>query len=148
MAEQQCLNLRRRLGDRYHIRYEESYFGQHGRGARIEDPWYMILLCRYGHIYPYGQHVLAVSVDGHSNVVGQIRRLKCCQVTQQGDAGELTALFDVADFDQVAGIMQPRKRAQPQLSPEQREAKRQAMERVNAQRWRRHPRGQESTITT
>lgn len=118
----ECVNLRERFGERFKVRYEESYQAQHGPRAWVDDPWLQIILCRYGHVFPYGGNRLAVFVDGHPFVAGMFRRLRCCKVETIGDGGELTASFDVGDFDQVAEIIQPRKRSRPNLSPEQREA--------------------------
>ena len=67
--------------------YEESYFADRGDGARAEDPWLMIVPCRYGHVFPHGGNLLAASVDGHPNVAGVLRRLPCCRVHQDGDFG-------------------------------------------------------------
>jgi hypothetical protein len=114
-----CINLKERFGRRYRVTYEESYRADRGAGARAADPWLMIVPCRYGHIFPHGGNLLAASVDGHPNVAGVLRRLACCRVHQDGDFGELTALFDVADFPKMAQIMRPRRRRQ--VSPEQRE---------------------------
>jgi len=105
-----CINLRERFGRRYRVEYEESYFAEYGSHARVEDPAYMILLCKYGHIYPAGGNLLAASVDGHPIVANRLGRLPCCRVEQDGDFGELTVVFDVADFDTVARIMRPRRR--------------------------------------
>jgi len=115
----EAINLKRRFYRRYRVTYEESYWAEYGPGARVEDPWLMILLCRYGHIYPHGGQMLAVSVDGHPNVAGRLRRLSCCRVHQDGDFEELAVIFDVADFAQVAEIMRPRRRRQ--VSPAERE---------------------------
>lgn len=38
-----CINLKKRFGDRFKVAYEESYYAQYGANARGEDPWYMIL---------------------------------------------------------------------------------------------------------
>ncbi len=113
-----CINLKERFGRRFRVDYEESYRAEHGSRVVREVPQLMIVLCRYGEIYPHGGHLLGASVAGHPKVAGQLRRLKCCRVHQDGDFGELTALFDVAEFAQVAKIMRPRRRRQ--LSPEQR----------------------------
>ena len=112
-----CINLREQYGKRYRVAYEESYNAAYGPRANREDLWLIIVLCRYGHVYPFGGNTLAASVDGHPNVAGLVRRLPCCQVWQDGDFGELTVLFDVADFDEIAKIMRPRRRRQ--VSPEQ-----------------------------
>ena len=105
-----CVNLKERFGKQYRVRYEESYYADHGERARGADTWLMILLCKYGHIFPHGGTTLAASVDGHTNVAGRMKRLSCCRVQQDGDDGELTVLFDVADFPKVAAVMRPRRR--------------------------------------
>ena len=107
-----CINLKERFGQQYRVTYEESYYADRGVGARATDPWLMIVPCRFGHIFPHGGDRLAASVDGHPNVAGALRRLPCCRVHQDGDFGELTVLFDVADFDKVVQIMRPRRRRQ------------------------------------
>jgi len=107
-----CINLQKRFGRRYRVAYEESYYAEFGSRITREVPELMILLCRYGHIYPAGGTMLAASVDGHPNVAGRLRRLKCCRPHQDGDFGELTVLFDVADFAEIAKIMRPRRRRQ------------------------------------
>ena len=56
-----CPNLKELYGDRFKVRYEESYFAEHGSGAWREDPWLMILLCQRGHICPWGPDTLAAS---------------------------------------------------------------------------------------
>ena len=75
-----CINLKERFGRRFRIAYEESYCAERGDGARADDPWLMIVPCRYGHIFPYGSNLLAASVNAHSNVAGALRRLPCCRV--------------------------------------------------------------------
>jgi hypothetical protein len=89
----------------------------------------MILLCRYGHIYPHGGRLLAASVDGYPKVAGKVRRLACVDVIQDGDFGELTAVFDVDDSPKVAKIMRPRRRRH--VTAKQRE---QMVARLNAAR--------------
>ena len=94
-----CINLKEQFGGRFRVEYEESYYAQYGPNARIEDPWLMIVHCRYGHIFPHGHNLLAASVDGYPKIAGVMRRLSCCRVHQDGDFGKLTTLFDVADFE-------------------------------------------------
>ena len=111
----QCVNLRERFGKRYRVRHEESFRAE---GRRVACPELMILLCKYGDIYPWGGQMLAASVDGHPKIAGKLRQLECVEVVQDGDFGELTAAFDVDDFAKVAKVMRPRRRRQ--VTPEQR----------------------------
>lgn len=129
-------NLKALFGRKYRVEYEESYREAYGPRATREDPWLMIVVCRYGEIYPFGGDTLAASVDGHPNVAGRLRRLRCCRVVQDGDFGELTALFDLADFRKVARVMRPRLRRE--LSAEQRE---ELIGRLNWHRRQSTPKG-------
>jgi hypothetical protein len=115
---QDCINLEARFGRQCRIEREESYYAQHGPGARRRDPWLTIIPCRFGHLYPFGGGLLATSVDGYPKVAGRLRKLPGCRVHQDGDRGELTVVFDVEHFAHVAQIMRPRRR--PRLSPERR----------------------------
>lgn len=130
----ECVNLRERFGEQYHVRYEESY--SIGGAVRC-DPWLQIIPCKYGHIFPHGGETLAVSVDGHPNIARKIAALCCCKVHQDGDFGELTALFDVSAFGLVAGIIRPRRRIQ--LSDEERERRRVLLRKNLDAREKRYP---------
>ena len=99
-----CINLKNKFGKLYRVKYEESYRAEHKYGG---DPWLMIILCKYGHIFPWGGKQLAASVDGHSRIANNIKRLKCCTVVQEGDFGELTATFHIDDMKYVKKIMHP-----------------------------------------
>lgn len=115
------INFKKQFGRRYRVIYEESYRAEHGTNARIENALLMVIPCKYGQLYPWDESTLAASVDGYPKVAGRLRRLKCCRVHQDGDFGELTVLFDVADFAKVAKIMRPRRRRQVNLTLEQRQ---------------------------
>jgi hypothetical protein len=110
MSTPTCVSLRARFGSRYRVRCEESYYAEYGRGARVDDPWLQIIPCKWGHVFPHGGDLLAASVDGFPKVAGRLRRLACVEIWQDGDLGELTALFHVRDFGRVAQVMRPRRR--------------------------------------
>jgi len=106
------INLRERFGKQYKVVYEESYRADRGDGARLPDPGLLTIPCRFGHLYPWDDERLAVSVDGHPGIARRIRQLPGCQVWQDGDRGELTALLPVTSFSQIAQIMHPKRRRQ------------------------------------
>ena len=62
---------------------------------------------------PHGGETVAVEIDRHPIIAGQLRRLPCCRVHQDGD-GETTLLFHVGDFDKVAALVLPHRK--PQLT--------------------------------
>jgi len=104
-----CINLKEQFGGRFKVGYEESYFAQHGRHARIEDPWCMILLCRHGHVYPHGGETLAASTDRYGSTARRLAGLDCVTVVQDGDDG-VNVTFHVDAFDTVAAVMIPRRK--------------------------------------
>jgi hypothetical protein len=69
----------------------------------------MLLPCKIGHVFPFGGTRLAASVDGFPRLAKKIAALPTARVHQDGDDGT-TIVFDVAQFDAVAKIMQPKRR--------------------------------------
>ena len=98
-----CIDLRRQFGDCYRMRHEDA---QHGKHARTEDPWLMVIACRNGHIGPWGGTTLVACTDRSGPVAKRLKSLPFAQVAQDGDDG-VNVLFDVAHFDEVAQIMRP-----------------------------------------
>lgn len=104
------INLRERYGDKYRISYEESYYAQYGRRAKIDDPWLQIIVGRRGHIYPFGGNSLAASTNACGPVARRLAALPFCRTWQAGDDG-VTVLFDVAYLGAVAKLLRiPKKR--------------------------------------
>jgi hypothetical protein len=117
---QSCVNLRKRYGRKYIIRYEESYWAERNK-AGTDDPWMQIIPARFGHFCPWDGERIAASVDGHPNIAATLRRLPGVQIVQDGDFGELTVAFRPERFPAVAAIMRPYRRRKP-MTPEQRVA--------------------------
>ena len=70
---------------------------------------------------------MAVEVDRHPSIAKRLRETGVCDLVQDGDH-EKTYHFDVADFDTVATIIQPKRRRR--ITEEQ---KRSAADRLS--RW-------------
>ena len=116
------INLKEKFGDKYKVRYEDSYYAQYGENARTVDPWYMILLCQHGHIFPCGGTRLAASA---TRMIGRkLLTIPGTEVKQDGDDG-MTVVFECADIQKILRIMRPKKVRK--LSPEQKAA---AIERL------------------
>jgi hypothetical protein len=124
-----CIDLAEKFGETYRTTYEESYYAERGDGAWAHDPWLCIIPCRHGHIGPWGGSRLCASTSRRGNVARALRSLPCCQVEQDGSDG-VTVLFDVADFETVAELMQPHRKRR--MTPEQRQA---AVDRLAAYRF-------------
>ena len=105
----ECVNLKERFGGRYRVRHENTIWGG-PKAVFPSDPWLQVIPCQFGHIAPWGGELLAASVDGHRLVFKRLRSLDCVSVVADGDGGELTATFDVKNFDAVAEVMRPRQR--------------------------------------
>lgn len=104
-------DLKSMFGKRYRVRYEEP------ASAHCQDVWYQIILCRYGHIYQYGEGVLAYSSDRRGAMVNTLAAQHYAEVVQDGDDG-MNVTFPLSEFDKVADIVRPRKRRT--MSPERR----------------------------
>ncbi len=113
-----AINLKQLFGDRYRVTYEESYYAERGADARSDDPALQILLCRHGHIYPYGPGTLAASTNKRGAVANALTALSCTTVLQDGDDG-VNVAFPVDDFDEIAALLKPRRRKL--VPPEERE---------------------------
>ena len=128
-----CINVKQRFGEKYRVDYEESYYAQYGPNARVEDSAYRILLCRNGHICPWGGSNLAACTDRPGRTVNRLKALPFTTVAQDGTDGA-NVVFDVAHFDEVAEIMRPRKRRRRDLTPEQRAELVERMRQINRER--------------
>ena len=109
MSETNCIDLRQRFGHEYKIGHDSAYNADYGPHARRQDPWLLTILCRHGHIYPHGGTTLAASTNCRGAIARRLMLLSRCEVQQDGEDG-VTVLFDLADFDQVAAIILPRRR--------------------------------------
>lgn len=111
------LNLRELFGETYRIGFEESYYAERTRHT-IDDPWLQIIPGTYGHIYPHGGELLAVSTHRRGRIAKKLIDLPGVVVVQSGDDG-INATFPLSVFDDVASLIGARKRRN--VSPEQRE---------------------------
>jgi len=142
-----CVNLKERFGRRYKVTYEESYYAERPEFRAAEAPWLMIIPCVRGHIYPHGGTTLAVFIQRGPRV-NRLAQVPGVRIKSDGDDGA-TFLFDVADFDRVAEIVRPRKRRTRTVSPEERQALLERLQKANYARQgaiQTSSEGQESTI--
>ncbi len=124
-----CPDLRQLFADRYRIQHEESYYAEESRCRGDEDAWLQVIPCRHGHIFPWGCGLLAASTSRRGPIAARLRSLPFVEVVQDGDDGS-TVTFPVESFDQVAGILAPKRKRS--LRPETRSA---AIERLRAFRF-------------
>ena len=98
-----CLNLLETFGDRYQIRWEEP------ANSRWTDPWYQLIPCRLGHIYPHGGDLLGFASRRRGGVTRRVASLPYATVMQAGDGGA-NILFPADRFFEVAMMVHPRRR--------------------------------------
>jgi hypothetical protein len=109
-----CPDLSELFGDVYRITHDEA-------AESRNDPWGMTMNGKNGIIYPFGHDLLAVDIDYHPAAARKVAAIPGVRLHQDGGLrGEMTFVFPVDLFEQVAAIVKPRKRRK--LSPEQREA--------------------------
>jgi hypothetical protein len=126
MSDPPCVSLLECYGDKYRVGYDPIYDAK-GKHHATRDPWYMVLRCRFGVIYPAGGDVLAAEVLHHPKAAKLLRALRGVTLFTEGDDG-VTFRFPAALFGEVAEVLRPRKRRR--LSEEQREACRERLARV------------------
>lgn len=112
---EKCANLSDLFGDRFKIDFD-PVIDSHGRQRDKIDPWLQVMRCERGEIYPFGDDKLAVEVQGRPITARRLAELDCCKVYQNGDH-EVSFIFPVKRFEEVAAIVRPRKRRR--LSEEQ-----------------------------
>jgi hypothetical protein len=103
MMEPTCIDLRP-WADRHRFRWRWEESRQLGN----EDPFYVEVLCKYGMIYPKGGNILlAYSSAGMKQ---RIRREIEGAEHHQWDGHAEVFRFPAEKLDEVAAILQPRKR--------------------------------------
>jgi hypothetical protein len=96
-----CLNLAQLFGGRYVVRQDPA----HPRHSPA-DPWMMLLRSRIGVIFPYGQHLLGVEIEGRPSIRKRLDGLGCCRRYLAGERFGCW-LFHVRDFERVAAVVKP-----------------------------------------
>jgi len=105
-----CVDLKQRLGDRYRIIHDEAAKDEPGG---LKDPWYCVIPCKFGEIYPYGGELLAFHCTS-SVIRGKVLRAYLDKVDVQNwtDDGEAVLLFHVELFHEIAKLARPRRKKQ------------------------------------
>jgi len=98
----ECVNLRVTFGDRFQVRLEPP-------ARSWNDPWYHIIPCRFGHIYPHGAGRLGFASDCRGAIAKRVAALPFATVTQDASDG-MNITFPAEHFDEVARIVRPKRR--------------------------------------
>ena len=106
-----CINLQQQFGNRFRVTYEESYYAERGDRARAEEPWLMIIPCKHGEIYPFGDDDLVASTKIAGGIARVLKALPFATTHQDGTDG-VDVRFPVGRFDEIAEIMKPKRRRQ------------------------------------
>jgi hypothetical protein len=119
-APPECVDLRKQFGTEFRIARDPAFPTEHKRDHG-KHPWLFTIPCEHGEIFPHGGATLAAWTDRRGGIARALMGLPCCRLQQDGDYLDgVTVLFEVADFDQVAAIIKPRRRRR--LTYEQRKA--------------------------
>jgi hypothetical protein len=102
------INLRDEYGHRWRIGLDAAAAG------RWTDPWNYKVICRYGHICPWGGDLLAASTHTGGAVASRLMKLTGVTGVHDGDDGA-TVVFPASMVRAVAALMKPRsvRRATP-----------------------------------
>lgn len=100
------IDLQEEFGHRWRIGLDEA------AGGRWKDAWNYRIVCRYGHICPWGGDLLAASTDRAGSVANRLMRLTGVQVVHDGDDGA-TVTFRRPLLKVVTPLLRPRTVRQP-----------------------------------
>jgi hypothetical protein len=93
------MNLKNLYGDRFQIKTED--------GTDRRDSTNQVIPCRQGHIYRHSETQLGAATKTFGRAAKALLALPCVTVRQDGSDG-INVIFDPADFDAVAQVMEPR----------------------------------------
>ncbi len=95
------IDLREEFGHRWRIGLDEA------AGGRWKDPWHFQILCRHGHICPWGGDLLAASTNVAGAIANRLKALAGVEVVHDGDDGA-TVVFERPVLKVIAAVMKPR----------------------------------------
>lgn len=95
------IDLRAEFGHRWRIGLDEA------AGGRWKDPWHFQIICRHGHIVPWGGDQLAASTNAAGAIANRLKSLAGVEVVHDGDDGA-TVVFPRPLLKVVAAVMKPR----------------------------------------
>jgi len=100
------IDLKSIAAGRFRIALDEAALAEPG-GKK--DPWYQVIPCRNGQIYPYSDKLLAVHVNGYA---ARRRLADIAGLSQHNwsDDGEAIFIFPLDLFEKVAEIVKPRRK--------------------------------------
>jgi len=105
------MNLRELYGDKYKVKYDESFYAENPKFRGIEESELQIIPGKYGHVYSQDNSLLAVSTNSRGLTMKRLIQIGVI-IYQNGDDG-FNGLFDPLIIDQVAEIIHARKRRKP-----------------------------------
>jgi len=95
----QPLNLKELFEKQYKIVLDESAFCP---GENKDNPWYFLIACKHGHIYPDSDRKLGFYCES-GNIRNRLhRKHPKIEVTNWSDDGEAIFLFIPDQFDLIA----------------------------------------------
>jgi hypothetical protein len=100
------IDLKTLAAGRFRLFYDEAALIEQG-GKK--DPWYQVIPCRYGQIYPYSDTLLAIHSKG-SGIRRKLQAIDGLKLHNWSDDGEAIFLFAPGLFDQVAEIVKPKRK--------------------------------------
>lgn len=130
-----CIDLRLLSNGKYQITHDIAYDPQ-SRDPDMQGPHYLIIRCKYGHIFPMDERSLCIDLDEFNTRKAKALQRIGCVLIRDSDEG-VTLSFPVDKFNEVAAIVKPHRVRS--YTDSERENARQAMTKLNEVR--RLPRG-------
>ncbi|PKK82038.1 MAG: hypothetical protein CVT49_15750 [candidate division Zixibacteria bacterium HGW-Zixibacteria-1] len=101
------INLKEQYGDRFKIDLDEAADCE---GESRKDPWYYLIPCKYGDIYPFSDRRLAFLCNGAGIRSRLHKEQPEIEVHNWSDNGEAIFIFDPEQFHIIAEYAKPRRK--------------------------------------
>jgi hypothetical protein len=105
-----CVDLCAIAGKRYRYAHDQR------NDLRSDDPWLIIISCKYGHIYVHGRDKIGYASARRGGIAHAVAALPGAIIEQDSDDGQNISV-PARLFQRVANIAKARRRRQ--MSPEQ-----------------------------
>ncbi|MEW5924345.1 MAG: hypothetical protein AB1746_10190, partial [Candidatus Zixiibacteriota bacterium] len=110
------INLKEQYGDKFKIGLDEAASCE---GESKKDPWYFLIPCKYGDIYPFSDRRLAFLCNGAGIRSRLQKEHPEIEVRNWSDNGETVFVFDPEQFNIIAEYAKPRRKRK--VSPKERQ---------------------------
>jgi len=103
----QPINLKEQYGDKYRIEYDPAALCE---GENKNDPWYYVIPCKYGHLFPVSNRIIAFLCESGKIATRLHRDHPEIQSSNWSDDGSAIFYFTPDQFKPISGYARPKRK--------------------------------------